>query len=160
MSSTFEKEPVIADQHGEIIDIGRLMEMLPHHYPMLLVDRIVDYKLGEYAVGLKRFSHNEPYCVGISPVTPMVPGSIIIESMAQTAAALVMKTLGDYAEGNLTYFTSVEKTRFIKPILPGETIHIRAELLRSKRMIWKLKAEVHVDQERRAYSSFTAKVLA
>lgn len=146
--------------NSEGIDITKLLKMLPHRYPFLLVDKIIRYEPGIYAIGVKQVSYNESYFSGAFPAAPMMPGAIIIETMAQTAAALVMKTLGDYAEGNLTYFTSIEKTRFLKPVVPGDTIHIYAKLIRSKRMIWKLKAHVQVENEIRAYSSFTAKVLA
>jgi len=149
-----------SDIDDESIDIVRLIEMLPHRYPFLLIDKIIQYEPGDYAIGLKRLSYNEPYFAGSFPAAPMMPGAMIVETMAQTAAALVMKTLGGYAEGNLTYFTSIEKTRFLKPIVPGDTIHIYAKLVRSKRMIWKLKAHVKVDDEIHAYSNFTAKVLA
>ncbi len=94
------------------IDILRIMDMIPHRYPILLVDRIIDYVAGESAVGLKNVTMNEPHFQGHFPRMPVMPGVLIVEAMAQTSAILVVQTMGKEAEGKLVYFMSIDNAKF------------------------------------------------
>lgn len=127
------------------ISIERIMEMIPHRYPFLMIDRVIDLKVDEYAVGVKNVSINEPFFVGHFPGKPVMPGVLIIEAMAQTSAVLVVETLGKEAEGKLVYFMSIEEAKFRKPVVPGDTLHIRATKLQNRRNVWKFRCEATVE---------------
>ncbi len=127
------------------ISIERIMEMIPHRYPFLMIDRVIEMELGEHAVGLKNVTMNEPFFVGHFPGKPVMPGVLIIEAMAQTCAVLVVKTMGAEAEGKLVYFMSIEEAKFRKPVGPGDALHIRVQKLQSRRNVWKFKCEATVD---------------
>ncbi len=103
------------------IDIQRIMQLIPHRYPFLMIDRVVDVTPGEAATGIKNVSINEFYFQGHFPQRPVMPGVLIIEAMAQTAAVLVVHTLGPESEGKLVYFMSVDNARFRRPVFPGDT---------------------------------------
>ncbi len=127
------------------IDIGRVMEMIPHRYPFLLIDRVLDVVADQSAVGVKCVSSNDPWFAGHFPEQPVMPGVLMIESMAQTAAVLVVETLGKDAAGKLVYFMSVDGARFRKPVVPGDTLHVHVRKLRSRGNVWKFSGEARVD---------------
>src|SRR3546814_9411098 len=108
----------------ESVDILRIMEMIPHRYPMLLIDRVVEMKRGESAVGIKNVTMNEPQFTGHFPTQPVMPGVMIVESMAQTAAVVVVHALGPDAEGKLVYFMTIDEARFRRPVVPGDRMYI------------------------------------
>lgn len=139
--ATMEKE----SQSPRSISIERIMEMIPHRYPFLMIDKVIDLELGEYAVGVKNVSINEPFFVGHFPEKPVMPGVLIIEAMAQTSAVLVVQTLGKEAEGKLVYFMSVDEAKFRKPVGPGDSIHIRVEKQQSRRNVWKFSCVATVE---------------
>jgi len=141
------------------IDIERIMEMIPHRYPMLMIDKVIDVVPDKSATGIKNVTVNEPCFQGHFPERPIMPGVLIIESMAQTAAVLVVHTLGDKAEGSLVYFMSVEQARFRKPITPGDTVHIHVEKQRSRGNVWKFKAEAKVDGVLMAEATYAAMIV-
>ncbi len=119
--------------------------MLPHRAPFLLIDRVIEFRFDDYVVGLKNVTINEPQFTGHFPTRPVLPGVMIIESMAQTAAMLAMCTLGDDAEGKLVYFMSVDGARFRKPVEPGDTMLIRAKKLARRRNVWKSRCTATVE---------------
>lgn len=141
------------------VDILRIMEMIPHRYPMLLVDRVVDIKPDESAIGIKNVTINEPFFPGHFPQRPVMPGVMIIESMAQTAAVLVVHTLGPDSEGKLVYFMSVDEARFRKPVTPGDQMRIHVTRDRRRGNVWRFKAEVKVDGQVAAEAAFAAMIL-
>jgi len=141
---------------GQIIDITRIMEMIPHRYPILLVDRILEYVPDERAVGLKNVTANEPHFQGHFPGLPVMPGVLIVEAMAQTAAILVMKTLGIEAEGKVVYFMTIDDARFRKPVTPGDSLHIHVEKLQNRRNVWKFKGVAKVGEAICAEATFSA----
>ena len=140
----------------EEIDIIRIMEMIPHRYPMLLVDKIIDYVAGESAVGLKNVTMNEPHFTGHFPRKPIMPGVLIVEAMAQTSGLLVIHTLGKEAEGKLVYFMSIDEAKFRKPVVPGDTMHIHVKKLQNRRNIWKFACEAKVNDCICAQATVTA----
>ncbi len=140
------------------IDIMRIMELIPHRFPFLMVDRIVELTLDERAVGLKNVSINEPYFQGHFPREAVMPGVLIIESMAQTAAVLVVETLKGSAAGKLVYFMSVDDARFRKPVFPGDQVYIEVTKLRSRGNVWKFRGEARVDGRLMAEATFAAMI--
>ncbi|UFN51405.1 3-hydroxyacyl-ACP dehydratase FabZ [Roseomonas sp. OT10] len=135
------------------------MAAIPHRYPFLLVDRVVDVVLNERATGVKNVTINEGFFQGHFPRHPVFPGVLIIESMAQTAAVLVVKTLGPSAEGKLVYFMSVENAKFRKPVVPGDQLRIHVTKDRQRGNVWKFNAVARVDGTAVAEATYAAMIL-
>lgn len=150
---------VITAEAGTEFDISRIMAMIPHRYPFLMVDKVVDVVPDVSAVGIKNVSINEPFFQGHFPQRPVFPGVLIIEAMAQTAAVLVVATLGPSAEGKLVYFMSVDNARFRKPVGPGDQIAIHVFKERSRGNVWKFRAEAKVDATLVAEATYAAMIL-
>ncbi len=144
---------------SKVIDINRIMEMIPHRYPFLMVDKVIDVVPNESAVGVKNVTINEPFFPGHFPARPIMPGVLIIESMAQTSAVLVVETLGPDAEGKLVYFMTVDSARFRKPVGPGDTLHIHVVKERSRGNVWKFRAEAKVDGTLVAEATYAAMIM-
>ena len=128
------------------MDIHQILEYLPHRYPILLVDRVLDVVPGERIRALKNVSVNEPYFPGHYPHHPVMPGVLIVEAMAQTAAILAFKTMGNKPDDNsVYYFVGIDNARFKKPVGPGDQLVIDVTLAATKRGIWKFSAVAKVD---------------
>ena len=140
------------------VDIQRILEMIPHRYPFLLIDKVVDIATGESATGIKNVTMNEPQFTGHFPEQPIMPGVLIIESMAQTAAILVVQTLGEDAEGKLVYFMSIDNARFRKPVVPGDVMHIHVKKKQSRGPVWKFESEVRVNDQVVAEATIAAMI--
>lgn len=140
----------------EPIDVVEIMKMIPHRYPILLVDRLIDYKENEYAVGLKNVTMNEPHFNGHFPGMPVMPGVLIVEAMAQTSAILVVKTLGEEAQGKIVYFMTIDNARFRKPVVPGDTLHIHVTKIRQRGPVWKFDGVAKVGDVVCAEATFSA----
>ena len=143
----------------DLIDIQRIMHAIPHRYPFLLIDRVVDVVLNESAVGVKNVSVNESFFAGHFPGHPVMPGVLIIESMAQTAAVLVVETLGPDAAGKVVYFMSIDEARFRKPVVPGDQLRIHCRKVTNRRNIWKFTAEAKVDGHVVAEATYMAMIM-
>jgi 3-hydroxyacyl-[acyl-carrier-protein] dehydratase len=141
------------------IDIQRIVAMIPHRYPFLMIDRVVDVVPNESAVGVKNVSINEPFFQGHFPQRPVMPGVLIIESMAQTAAVLVVQTLGPDAEGKLVYFMSVDNARFRRPVVPGDSMRVHVTKQRNRGNVWKFVGEAKVDGRLVAEATYAAMIL-
>jgi 3-hydroxyacyl-[acyl-carrier-protein] dehydratase len=141
------------------LDVERIMEMIPHRHPFLMIDRVVDVVANERATGVKNVSINEPFFVGHFPGKPVMPGVLIIEAMAQSAAVLVVHTLGPESEGRLVYFMSVAEARFRKPVLPGDTIHVHVYKIRQRGSVWKFSSEAKVNGTLVAEAKFAAMIM-
>jgi 3-hydroxyacyl-[acyl-carrier-protein] dehydratase len=139
-------------------DVMRIMEMIPHRYPFLLIDRVVDIRRDISAIGIKNVSINEAYFQGHFPRQPVMPGVLIIEAMAQTAAVLVVETLGPESEGKLVYFMSVDNARFRKPVFPGDQLRIHVSKERNRGPVWKFKGEAKVEDGLMAEATFAAMI--
>jgi len=142
----------------DVIDISRIMEMIPHRYPFLMIDRMEDVVPSERATGIKNVSINEPYFAGHFPGHPVMPGVLIVEAMAQTAAALVVYSTGKEAEGKLVYFMSVENARFRRPVVPGDRLAIHVVKKLSRGNVWKFSATAKVDDTVAAEAVFSAMI--
>lgn len=144
---------------SRVIDINRIMQMIPHRYPFLLVDKVTDVVPDESAVGLKNVTINEPFFQGHFPSRPIMPGVLIIECMAQTAAVLVVETLGPNSEGKLVYFMSVDEARFRRPVAPGDQLKIHVKKERSRGNVWRFSAQAKVDGQLMAEATYTAMIV-
>lgn len=140
------------------IDINRIKELIPHRYPMLLVDKLCDIHKGDKAVGKKGVTINEPFFQGHFPEKPVMPGVLIVEAMAQSAAALVMLSLGEEAEGKLVYFMSIDAVKFRKPVEPGDMLELHVKKEQNRRNIWKFSGKGIVDGQVVAEASFKAMI--
>jgi 3-hydroxyacyl-[acyl-carrier-protein] dehydratase len=156
MDATADTTP---DGTVQSYDIARIMQAIPHRFPFLLVDRVVDLVPNVSAVGIKNVSINEHFFQGHFPQHPVLPGVLIIESMAQTAAVLVVATLGPSAQGKLVYFMTVDNAKFRKPVVPGDQMRVHVVKDRQRGNIWKFTAEAKVDGKVVAEAGYAAMIL-
>lgn len=143
---------------GMIIEIDRIQRMIPHRFPMLMIDRVVDMVPDERATGIKNVSINEWYFQGHFPSEPVMPGVFIIEAMAQTAAVLVVATLGPDREGSLVYFMSIDQARFRRPVVPGDQLHVLVEKQRRRGNVWKFTGTATVNGLVMAEATYAAMI--
>ena len=141
------------------IDINRIKELIPHRYPFLLIDGIQTLTPNESAIGIKNVSVNEPFFEGHFPDRPVMPGVLIIESMAQTAGCLVVVSLGKESEGKLVYFMTIENARFRKPVVPGDRMFINVQKLRSRGSVFKFSGKAFVGEVLAAEATFSAMIV-
>lgn len=133
---------------AETLDIRAIIEKIPHRYPFLLIDRIIDVVPNETAVALKNVTINEPFFEGHFPGRPVMPGVLIVEAMAQTSAVLSAVTLGALEPGSYYFFTGIDKTRFRQPVVPGDQLHLKVTINRRIRSMWRFSGEAFVDDKR------------
>ena len=126
-------------------DVLRVMQLLPHRYPFLMVDRIYDMDGDESCVGVKNVTINEPFFQGHFPQFPVMPGVLIIEGLAQTAGALSVASIGDSYRAELVYFMGIDNAKFRKPVLPGDTIHYHVKKIRNRGRVWRFFGEAKVN---------------
>lgn len=139
-------------------DIELIQRIIPHRYPFLLVDRVVDIDGVKTATGLKNVSFNEPHFQGHFPGTPIMPGVTIVEAMAQTAAVMVGVT-NDLADSNfLVYFMAIDKCKFRRKVVPGDVLKLHIETVRGGSKIWKFKGRAEVEGDLAAEAEFTAMI--
>lgn len=145
------------NKNNGVIDIAGIMDRIPHRYPMLLIDRIVDVVHGESCTGIKNVTANEPCFQGHFPGRPIMPGVLIIEAMAQTSATLVVDSLeGVTSETHVVYFMTIESARFRKPVVPGDQLHIKVKKERQRGNVWRFRGEAFVDNVLCAEAVYTA----
>ncbi|HUQ35416.1 MAG TPA: 3-hydroxyacyl-ACP dehydratase FabZ [Aestuariivirga sp.] len=140
-------------------DIARIMKLLPHRYPFLLIDKMVDMDGEESGTAIKNVTINEPFFQGHFPGKPVMPGVLLVEAMAQAAGALVLNHLGDAHAGKLVFFMSIDKARFRKPVLPGDVVHFHVKLTNKRAPVWKYWAEAHVDGKKVAEAEIGAMLM-
>jgi 3-hydroxyacyl-[acyl-carrier-protein] dehydratase len=141
------KEAILTTgQTGELgtADIERILQLLPHRYPFLLVDRIIEMNGDESCIGIKNVTFNEPHFTGHFPGRPVMPGVLIVEGMTQTAGALCVAAIGA-GKPQIVYFTTIDNCKFRKPVIPGDRLEYHMTKLRSRRGIWWFRGEAKVD---------------
>ncbi len=139
-------------------NIQDIMKMIPHRYPILLVDRIIELVTGESAVSVKNVTVNEPQFMGHFPGYPVMPGVLIIEAMAQTAGLVVVDFLGEEAQGKVVYFMTIDNARFRKPVVPGDQMLVHVEKIQSRGPVWKFKGKATVDGVVCAEATYSAMI--
>jgi 3-hydroxyacyl-[acyl-carrier-protein] dehydratase len=142
-----------------LIETKQLLRMIPHRYPFLLLDRLVDVRNDHSAVGIKNVTINEPFFQGHFPGHPVMPGVLIVESMAQTAAGLVISTLGPDAGIPVVYFMSIENAKFRKPVVPGDQLRLTLTKNRRRGQVWRFDGIARVDGVIVAEASITAMIM-
>ncbi len=144
---------------GETVDVNRIMRAIPHRYPFLLIDRLDEMVLDRSAIGVKNVTINEHFFQGHFPGHPVMPGVLIIEAMAQTAAVLVVETIGPAAAGKVVYFMSIEGAKFRRPVGPGDQLRIHCIKERSRGSVWKFQAIARVDGISVAEATYAAMIM-
>jgi 3-hydroxyacyl-[acyl-carrier-protein] dehydratase len=142
-----------------ILDISEIKKIIPHRYPFLLLDRILELNLNKNIVALKNVTINEDFFNGHFPQKPVMPGVLLIEAMAQAAAVFASKSVNDENtndENQIIYFMSIEKAHFRKPVVPGDSLHICVEQVQARRNVWKMSGEAKVDNVKVADAIFSA----
>ncbi|MBQ0816652.1 MAG: 3-hydroxyacyl-ACP dehydratase FabZ [Methyloceanibacter sp.] len=135
------------------------MRLIPHRYPFLLVDKLIDIDKDQSATGIKNVTVNEPYFQGHFPGNPVMPGVLLIEGMAQTAAVFSLLFLNEFQSPPLIYFMGIDKARFRRPVVPGDTLHYHVEKIRNRGRVWRFRAQAAVDGESVAEAEFSAVII-
>jgi 3-hydroxyacyl-[acyl-carrier-protein] dehydratase len=143
----------------EDLDSEAINRMIPHRPPFLMIDRVVDIVADTSAVGIKNVTINEPFFQGHFPGRPIMPGVLIVEAMAQTAAALVVASIGADAEGKLVYFMTIDQARFRRPVVPGDQLHIKVIKQQKKLGVWKFAGRASVGSQVAAEAIISAKLM-
>lgn len=139
----------------EAVDINQILRLLPHRYPFLLVDRIVDIDGDRSAIGIKNVTFNEPHFLGHFPSVPVMPGVLIVEAMAQTAGVICIRNMpGDTPQ--LVYFMTIDNAKFRKPVVPGDRLEIYVRKLKQRATIWRFACEAKVDGVKVAEAEISA----
>jgi len=130
-----------------MITIDEILTMLPHAYPFLLVDRIIEIEPGKRAVGIKNVTYNEPFFPGHFPGRPIMPGVLIVEAMAQTAGVLVFKSIPEENRKKPVFFLGMDNVKFRKPVVPGDQLRLELEITRHRQSIWRFRGQALVDEK-------------
>jgi 3-hydroxyacyl-[acyl-carrier-protein] dehydratase len=141
------------------LDVIAIQKIIPHRYPMLLIDRLVEMRAFQSAVGIKNVTVNEPFFQGHFPGAPVMPGVLIVEAMAQAAAALALGSLGTSAYGSLVYFMGVDDARFRRPVRPGDQLRLEMTLQRRRSSVWRFAGAAKVAGDLVAEAVLTAKMM-
>jgi 3-hydroxyacyl-[acyl-carrier-protein] dehydratase len=144
--------------HGTSLDCEQIKRLLPHRAPFLFVERITDIVPGKSATGWKTVSINEPHFIGHFPKYAVMPGVLIIESLAQTAGALVVHTLGSYDQTQVVYFMTIDKARFRRPVHPGSLLRMPVHVVRHRGAVWRFEGQAFVDNELCAEAEYSAMI--
>ncbi|MFL2687591.1 MAG: 3-hydroxyacyl-ACP dehydratase FabZ [Alphaproteobacteria bacterium] len=158
MSSKAEIVKAIAPD-DDTIDIQRIKELIPHRYPFLLIDKIIDVVADQSCTGVKCVSVSEPFFQGHFPDQPIMPGVLIIEALAQTAGALVEHNLPPSASQRGVYFMTIDNARFRRPVVPGDVLHLHVNKVRQRGKVWKFKGNATVDGQLAAEATYTAMIV-
>ncbi|MCK5553108.1 MAG: 3-hydroxyacyl-ACP dehydratase FabZ [Deltaproteobacteria bacterium] len=141
-----------------MIQINEIMEILPHGYPFLLVDRIVELEMGKRVVGIKNVTINEPFFQGHFPGQPIMPGVLIVEAMAQTAGVLAFKSMPEESKKSAVYFMGIDKVRFRRPVTPGDQMRMEMVVSKQRKSIWGFTGKAYVEDQLAAEAELMAMV--
>jgi 3-hydroxyacyl-[acyl-carrier-protein] dehydratase len=141
------------------VDVTGIMRMIPHRYPFLLIDRAVEMVAFQSVVGLKNVTINEPFFPGHFPADPIMPGVLLVEAMAQSAAVLAVASLGTAHEGSSVYFMGIDNARLRRPVRPGDQLRVEVAVQRSRLGVWKFGGKAMVAGEVAAEAEFTARIM-
>ena len=149
---------VLKNDNGDLITLlhNDIIKLIPHRHPFLLIDKITDINLNKSITGIKAVTFNEPYFPGHFPEYPIMPGVLILEGMAQTAACLISYEYQSLSKNNLVFFTGIDKAKFRKPVTPGCELFYKIYLITSKRSLYKFRGEAFVGGKLVASSEFSA----
>lgn len=125
-------------------DIARVLKLLPHRYPFLMIDRIIEIDGDNSAIGVKNVTINEPHFQGHFPDFPVMPGVLLVEGMAQTAGAICVAALGETYQPQIVYFMSIDKAKFRRPVVPGDCVHFHVRKIRNRGPVWRFQGEAKV----------------
>jgi 3-hydroxyacyl-[acyl-carrier-protein] dehydratase len=139
-----------------MIEIKEIMNILPHAYPFLLVDRIIEIEPGKRIVGIKNVTYNEPFFPGHFPRRPIMPGVLIVEAMAQTSGVLVISSMSEEERHRLVYFLGIDNVKFRKPVIPGDQLRLESEITKHRQSIWGFRGKALVDGKLVAEAEFLA----
>lgn len=145
-------------QAAATADIRRIMELLPHRAPFLMIDRVIDMVPFTSATGIKNITYNEPQFAGHFPGMPVMPGVLLVEAMAQTAGVLVMHSMNAASGGKVVYFMTIDKARFRVPIVPGDTVHLPVQKIRQRGPVWRFSGQARVGDRLCAEAEFSAMI--
>ena len=143
----------------ESADIARILRLLPHRYPFLMVDRIIEMDGDRSGIGIKNVTINEPYFQGHFPSHPVMPGVLLVEGMAQTAGALCVSAMDEEYEPSLVYFMAIDRARFRRPVLPGDCVHFHVKKMRNRGRVWRFKGEARVNDDVVAEAEVSAMIV-
>ena len=149
---------VLKNDNGDLITLlhNDIIKLIPHRHPFLLIDKITDINLNKSITGIKAVTFNEPFFPGHFPEHPVMPGVLILEGMAQTAACLISYEYQSLSKNNLVFFTGIDKAKFRKPVTPGCELFYKIYLITSKRSLYKFRGEAFVGEKLVASSEFSA----
>ncbi len=142
-----------------VIGIEKILKSLPHRYPILLVDKVVELEVGKKIVAIKNVTFNEPHFMGHFPDHPIMPGVLIIEAMAQAGALMVTSAPDFKAEEKLVYFMSIDGAKFRKPVIPGDVLELHIEAIQNRGAVWKLSAVAMVDGQKVSEAQLSAMIV-
>ena len=149
----------LSETEGEVLDIAAILHAIPHRYPFLMIDRVIDVVRDRSATGIKNVTINENFFQGHFPGHPVMPGVLIIESMAQTAAVLVVQSLGPEAAGKVVYFMTIESAKFRRPVVPGDQLRVHVTKVRNRGNVWKFSGVARVDGSSVAEATYAAMIM-
>ena len=160
MSDAETKSPPSAAKQGlGTLDINDIMARIPHRYPFLMIDRVVDIVEGESGVGIKNVTFNEPFFQGHFPQRPVMPGVLIIEAMAQTAGVLVVSSMKNPEANKIVYFMTIDDARFRRPVVPGDRLEIHVQKVRNRGPVWRFSGQAKVDGLTVAEATYSAMIV-
>jgi 3-hydroxyacyl-[acyl-carrier-protein] dehydratase len=140
-------------------DIARVMKLLPHRYPFLLIDRIIDIDGDNSATGIKNVTINEPFFQGHFPEFPVMPGVLLIEGMAQTAGAICVAHMGEDYKPQLVFFMGIDKAKFRRPVRPGDSVHYHVQKMRNRGPVWRFACAAKVEGNLVAEAEISAMIV-